>query len=138
MSFSVNEAGEMVELQEVPVDETEKEAELQEELDEAQNELNVHNSNLSNAEEALAAAEAQADAANQVVLEARTAKEAADARVTKSVLRRQSWEAAKQLRAQQLEQAASAGNDKSSSDESEESAESEEVAIPVSVATAEG
>lgn len=135
MSFSVNEAGELVELQEVPVNEAELESQLQAELDAAQNEVNVHQSNLANAEENVANLEAQLEQAETERDQHESNKEAAEERLQKSVARRDSWESAKQLRALKLEQGASeAADDDTDGAEEDESATSEAVEVPVHTA----
>lgn len=139
MSFSVNEAGELVELQEVPVNEAELEAQLQAELDAAQNEVNVHASNLANAEENVSNLEAQLEQAETERDQHEANKEAAEERLQKSVARRDSWESAKQLRQEQLDQAASEGiDDDTDGAEEDEATNSEAVDVPVSVVASEG
>lgn len=134
MSYKVNEAGELVEVVEQPVDESAVQAQLQQEADESQNVLNTHTANLTEAEQLLADLEAQADAANKAVEEHKAAQEVALARVQKSQDSLASLAAALELR----NAAVGAESAEPVVEDSGEPAESEEVAVPVSVVAAEG
>lgn len=83
---------------------------LQAELDQAQNDLNVEVNNLATAEAQYADAEAAAEAAGDLLAGAKTNKEAAEAKLTKSVNRRDSWVEAVRVRQEQLDQQAANGD----------------------------
>ncbi len=138
MSFGVNSEGQLVRLVEQEVDENEVEAQLQEELDAAQNDANTHNANVSNSQEAVQAAQEQLDAA-ELQLEAHKADaEAALARLQKSEADRASLAAARELRNAQP-QPADEGSDDSDADGAEDDgAESAAVDVPVNVQSAAG
>lgn len=124
--------GKIVELVEQEVVEDLIEANLQEELDQAQNELNTQTTNLANAEMQYLEAEANAEAASTLLEEAKAAKDVAEAKVSKSVSRRDSWAQAIELRQEQLGTEASEDNDGVTE------ASTEAVDIPITVAPAEG
>ncbi len=138
MGYAVNDKGELVEVVEQVVNEAEVEQKLQAELDDAQNEVNTHNANVTSTEQQLAEIEAQADAKNAELEGHKSNLEAAQVKLSKSEANRASLQAARDLRASQP----GAESGESTSEDSGESADaellSEEVAVPVSVVAAEG
>jgi chromosome segregation ATPase len=128
--------GKIVELIESEVIEDQVEANLQEELDQAQNEVNTHVSNFNNVEQQYRDAEAAAEAASIRLDEAKLNKESAEAALTKSLDRKNSWATALQLRQEQLDQQADDGDGNDT--ETEPSDGSEAVDVPVNVVSAEG
>lgn len=124
--------GKIIEMVETEVVEDEIEANLQAELDQAQNAVNAYISNLTAVEEQYQDAEAKAEAAGTALDKARADKEAAEATLTKSIDRKNSWGAALQLRQEQLGEEPSDGDGETVEDSVAEPTET--VEIPITIA----
>ncbi len=140
MAFSYNEDGKLVRLVEQEVNEDGVEAELQAQLDEAQNEVNSHQANVSQSEQQLA----DLDAQHEQVTNERNAHqinlEAAQTKLQKSEAEKASLTAARELRdaGDGANAEGEADSDAGEPADDESVPESEEVAVPVTVAAAEG
>jgi len=138
MSYSVNAAGELVQVVEQVVNEAEVEQGIQASLDNAQNAVNTHTANISNTEQELAGIEAQADAKNAELEGHKSNLEAAQAELSKSEADAASLAAARQLRTEQPVAEATEPASEDAGEPADGEPVSEEVAVPVNVVAAEG